>query len=138
MSILRDIWDTLGNPSPYRGTGFRIVPRLHVPSLSPRYILDYNSRMAELGLDGPPTLSLAGHSFTFLEGRWVCSATEDRPRQRARLQRLKQQQQVLQAENEALKLRLQVLMDLLTETMMQRGAGADATPHGKKATLVTQ
>ncbi|KAJ8337891.1 hypothetical protein SKAU_G00368570 [Synaphobranchus kaupii] len=143
MSILKAIWNRLGDSFPDRGSGFRSILPFWGTSYISRFILDYNSRMAALGLEGPPTLTLAGHSFTFLEGRWVSSSPGEGSKSRSRLRRLRQKKQALEEENNALKLRLEVLMDMLTEVTAQlegqRQEGRTGKrPLPKKVTMVTQ
>lgn len=140
---MKAIWDRLGDSSPNRGSGFSSILPLWGTSYISRYILDYNSRMATLGLDGPPTLSLAGRSFTFVEGRWVSSSPGESSKSSSRLRRLKQRKQALEEENNALRLRQEVLMDMLSEAVAQleglrqeRRTGQRPLP--KKVTLVTQ
>ncbi|KAJ8405290.1 hypothetical protein AAFF_G00322810 [Aldrovandia affinis] len=139
MSVLKDAWDRLGHRSPYGPGGLRSLPPLRGASCPSGYILDYGSRMAALGRDGPPALSLAGHSFTFLEGHWVPSNPGESSESRPEARRLRREKQALQEENNALKLRLEALMDMLTEAtarlegLRQGREGAGKRPPAKRS-----
>uniref|UniRef100_A0A8D0DUU7 Chibby family member 3 n=1 Tax=Salvator merianae TaxID=96440 RepID=A0A8D0DUU7_SALMN len=95
-------------------------------SLSTFYLLDYKTRLAELGLDyGPPCTQLNKAKFVFQEGEWQSDGV---PQQMPLLQLfsssgkelpnkgLKKTNKVLLEENNYLKLQLELLMDMLTET----------------------
>ncbi|NXS13735.1 CBY1 protein, partial [Neodrepanis coruscans] len=78
--------------------------------------LDRSTRDVELGLEyGTPTMNLAGQSLKFEKGQWVSEAgsfTGDRKE----LQRLQRRNLVLEEENNLLRLKVDVLLDMLSET----------------------
>ncbi|XP_061477918.1 protein chibby homolog 3 [Rhineura floridana] len=102
-------------------------PTLRRPiSLSTYYLLDYRTRQAELGMDyGSPCTQLNKAKFVFQEGEWQSDST---PQQMPLLQlfsshdkespnkTLKKANKALLEENNYLKLQLELLMDMLTET----------------------
>ncbi|MBN3321285.1 CBY1 protein, partial [Atractosteus spatula] len=102
------------------------VPPRQEASLSSLYVLDYTSRMAELGLDpGPPVLTLGGQTFTFLKGQWVSAASEKSSRVKQVLRKLKRMNRALEEENNYLRVRVELLLDMLTE------ATAHLQAHGQ-------
>ncbi|XP_061090020.1 protein chibby homolog 1-like [Conger conger] len=141
MSMLKAIWDRLGDSVSSLGSSFRSALPLWASSSGASYILDYNSRATALGLDGPPTLSLAGLSFTFTQGRWVLSGPGQPSK--SRLRRLAHRKRALQEENNQLKLRVEALMDQLAaataqlEALRQEGR-AGKRPPPKLVTVVSQ
>ncbi|XP_034963923.1 protein chibby homolog 3 [Zootoca vivipara] len=111
----------------------RFLPRRptlrQTTSLSTYYLLDYKTRQAELGMDyGPPSTQLNKVKFVFQEGAWQGDGV---PPQMPLLQlysssshhdkespnkALKKANKALLEENNYLKLQLELLMDMLTET----------------------
>uniref|UniRef100_A0A3B4CPA5 Uncharacterized protein n=1 Tax=Pygocentrus nattereri TaxID=42514 RepID=A0A3B4CPA5_PYGNA len=76
--------------------------------------LGFHSSICDLALQsGPPTLKLGSHSLTFRHGQWV---RHGRAWEKSRLQSLGWRLQSLEEENRELKLRLEVLIDLLVDT----------------------
>ncbi|KAM9425886.1 protein chibby homolog 1-like [Pholidichthys leucotaenia] len=84
-------------------------------SLSSLHTLDRSTREIELGLEyGPPTMNLGGQVLKFEEGQWI---TESGGNASGReLQQLKKRNVQLEEENNLLKLKIEVLLDMLTET----------------------
>ncbi|KFP10246.1 Protein chibby 1, partial [Egretta garzetta] len=78
--------------------------------------LDRSTREIELGLEyGTPTMNLAGQSLKFENGQWVAesgSFTGDR----REMQRLRKRNQQLEEENNLLRLKVDILLDMLSET----------------------
>ncbi|XP_009330950.1 PREDICTED: protein chibby homolog 1 [Pygoscelis adeliae] len=78
--------------------------------------LDRSTREIELGLEyGIPTMNLAGQSLKFENGQWVAesgSFTGDR----REMQRLRKRNQQLEEENNLLRLKVDILLDMLSET----------------------
>lgn len=94
--------------------------------LSTFYLLDYQTRQAELGMDyGPPCAQLSKDKFVFQNGEWqgdnihqtmpllqlLSSQDKESPNKG-----LKKENKALLEENNYLKLQLELLMDMLTET----------------------
>nr|XP_030639112.1 protein chibby homolog 3 [Chanos chanos] len=121
MSVLREILDKLGGPTIECSRVWKPKksPVRQVASLSTLYVLDYNSRLHELGLHaGPPTLTLGGQTLTFSNGQWVSSESMQNSQERFRTRNLRRKIHKLQMENKELKLRVEVLMDMLTHTVI--------------------
>ncbi|NXY51642.1 CBY1 protein, partial [Ceuthmochares aereus] len=78
--------------------------------------LDRSTREIELGLEyGTPTMNLTGQSLKFENGQWVAesgSFTGDR----REMQRLRKRNQQLEEENNLLRLKVDILLDMLSET----------------------
>ncbi|XP_008312954.1 protein chibby homolog 1 isoform X2 [Cynoglossus semilaevis] len=87
-------------------------------SLSSLHTLDRSTREIELGLEyGPPALNIGGQSLKFEDGQWLSEtggSTSNRE-----LQRLKKRNLQLEEENNLLKLKIETLMDMLTETTVE-------------------
>ncbi|XP_069754088.1 uncharacterized protein [Narcine bancroftii] len=93
--------------------------RNHAP-VSSLYLLDYDRRVAELGLEHePPTLHISGQRLSFRRGRWALPLTQGpfRPSQCELVRGVREKNRVLQDQNNLLQLKLEVAMDMLTETM---------------------
>nr|XP_016847245.1 PREDICTED: protein chibby homolog 3 [Anolis carolinensis] len=123
--ILQDVRDYWADHFSRRFWPRRPVLR-QATSLSTFYLLDYKTRQAELGMDyGPPTTELCKTKFVFKDGEWQ---SENGPPKMPLLQlysppdkespnkALKKANKALLEENNYLKLQLELLMDMLTET----------------------
>ncbi|XP_062856233.1 protein chibby homolog 1-like [Trichomycterus rosablanca] len=96
-------------------------PVRQVATLSSLYNLDLNSRSLELGLQaGPPTLKLGNHSMLFKNGRWRCAECAEKIRLRSRIDGLRRRLKDLEEENNMLKLRLEVLKDMMVDVMVDK------------------
>ncbi|NWI77166.1 CBY1 protein, partial [Ptilorrhoa leucosticta] len=85
-------------------------------SLSNLHLLDRSTREIELGLEyGTPTMNLAGQSLKFENGQWV-SESGSFLGDRRELQRLRKRNQQLEEENNLLRLKVDILLDMLSET----------------------
>uniref|UniRef100_A0A4W3HEM4 Chibby family member 3 n=1 Tax=Callorhinchus milii TaxID=7868 RepID=A0A4W3HEM4_CALMI len=93
------------------------VPRKN-PPISSLYYLDYNHRLAELGLEHEPTeLRFNGQRFTFRKGRWVSHSRDmDNSSQSDLVKNMRERNRLLQEQNNILTLKMETLMDMLTET----------------------
>ncbi|XP_026171904.1 protein chibby homolog 1 isoform X2 [Mastacembelus armatus] len=92
-------------------------PRKSV-SLSSLHTLDHSTKEIELGLEyGPPAMNIGGQIWRFEEGQW---ATESGGNASSReMQRLKKRNVQLEEENNLLKLKIEILLDMLTETTVE-------------------
>ncbi|NXU48612.1 CBY1 protein, partial [Turnix velox] len=103
---------------PLFGSNFspKKTPPRKCASLSNLHLLDRSTRESELGLEyGILTLNLSGHCLKFENGQWVAesgSFTGDR----REMQRLRKKTQQLEEEKNLLQLKVEILLDMLTET----------------------
>ncbi|XP_027306522.1 protein chibby homolog 1 isoform X2 [Anas acuta] len=92
------------------------TPPRKAASLSNLHLMDRSTREIELGLEyGSPAMNLAGQSLKFENGQWVAesgSFTGDR----REMQRLRKRNQQLEEENNLLRLKVDILLDMLSET----------------------
>ncbi|KFQ36899.1 Protein chibby 1, partial [Merops nubicus] len=92
------------------------TPPRKCASLSNLHLLDRSTREMELGLEyGVPTMNLAGQSLKFENGQWVAESGSF-PGDRRELQRLRKRNQQLEEENNLLRLKVDILLDMLSET----------------------
>ncbi|XP_041033764.1 protein chibby homolog 1 isoform X1 [Carcharodon carcharias] len=85
-------------------------------SLSSLHTLDRVSREVELGLDhGAPVMNIGGQSLKFDNGQWVSESVGDGSTQKE-VQRLRRRNQQLEEENNLLRLKIDILLDMLSET----------------------
>ncbi|XP_030256664.1 protein chibby homolog 1 isoform X1 [Sparus aurata] len=105
---------------PFFGSTFspKKTPPRKSASLSSLHTLDRSTREVELGLEyGPPAMNIGGQTWKFEEGQWI---TESGGNASSReLQRLKKKNIQLEEENNLLKLKIEVLLDMLTETTVE-------------------
>ena len=88
---------------------------LWFPGVLPQ--LDRSTRELELGLDyGTPTMNLAGQSLKFENGQWVADSVISGGVDRRETQRLRKRNQQLEEENNLLRLKVDILLDMLSET----------------------
>uniref|UniRef100_A0A5F9C5V3 Chibby family member 1, beta catenin antagonist n=1 Tax=Oryctolagus cuniculus TaxID=9986 RepID=A0A5F9C5V3_RABIT len=74
--------------------------------------LDRSTREVELGLDyGTPTMTLAGQSLKFENGQWITEVGGAVDRREA--QRLRRRNQQLEEENNLLRLKVDILLDMV-------------------------
>ncbi|XP_057599725.1 protein chibby homolog 1 isoform X3 [Hippopotamus amphibius kiboko] len=86
-------------------------------SLSNLHNLDRSTREVELGLDyGTPTMNLAGQSLKFENGQWIAETGIGGGVDRREAQRLRRRNQQLEEENNLLRLKVDILLDMLSET----------------------
>ncbi|XP_048377455.1 protein chibby homolog 1 isoform X2 [Stegostoma tigrinum] len=85
-------------------------------SLSSLHTLDRVSREIELGLDhGAPVMNIGGQSLKFDNGQWVSESVGDSGVHKE-VQRLRKRNQQLEEENNLLRLKIDILLDMLSET----------------------
>ncbi|GCC36455.1 hypothetical protein chiPu_0014949 [Chiloscyllium punctatum] len=93
-------------------------PRRHAPVTS-FYLLDYDRRIAEMGIEHePPAFQIIGQKLIFKKGRWTAQScngifTSSQP---DLLKNVREKNRVLQDQNNILQLKLELVMDMLTET----------------------
>ncbi|XP_030611424.1 protein chibby homolog 1 isoform X1 [Archocentrus centrarchus] len=87
-------------------------------SLSSLHTLDRSTREIELGLEyGLPAMNIGDQVLKFEEGQWI---TESGGNASSReVQRLKKKNVQLEEENNLLKLKIELLLDMLTETTVE-------------------
>nr|XP_060633036.1 protein chibby homolog 1 [Anolis sagrei ordinatus] len=85
-------------------------------SLSNLHSLDRSTREIELGLEyGTPVMSLTGQNLKFENGLWIAESLGSTGDQRE-TQRLRRRNQQLEEENNLLRLKVDLLLDMLSET----------------------
>ncbi|XP_057599721.1 protein chibby homolog 1 isoform X2 [Hippopotamus amphibius kiboko] len=83
-------------------------------SLSNLHNLDRSTREVELGLDyGTPTMNLAGQSLKFENGQWIAETGIGGGVDRREAQRLRRRNQQLEEENNLLRLKVDILLDMM-------------------------
>ncbi|XP_068111096.1 protein chibby homolog 1 [Hyperolius riggenbachi] len=84
-------------------------------SLSNLHALDRTTKEVELGLDyGAPSITIAGQSLKFENGHWVTESGGSGSQKE--LQRLRKRNLQLEEENNLLRLKVDILLDMLSET----------------------
>ncbi|KAM4623324.1 protein chibby homolog 1 isoform 2-T2 [Polymixia lowei] len=84
-------------------------------SLSNLHTLDRSTREIELGLEyGAPVMNIGGQSLKFEEGLWIAESGGSVSGKE--VQRLKKRNLQLEEENNLLKLKIDLLLDMLSET----------------------
>ncbi|XP_013910397.1 PREDICTED: protein chibby homolog 1 [Thamnophis sirtalis] len=85
-------------------------------SLSNLHLLDRSAREIELGLEyGTPVMTLTGQSLRFENGQWIPESFGSSG-DRRETQRLRKRNQQLEEENNLLRLKVDLLLDMLSET----------------------
>ncbi|KAM3832987.1 protein chibby homolog 1 isoform 2-T3 [Vipera latastei] len=85
-------------------------------SLSNLHSLDRSTREIELGLEyGTPVMTLTGQSLKFENGQWITESFGSNG-DRRETQRLRKRNQQLEEENNLLRLKVDLLLDMLSET----------------------
>ncbi|XP_044310543.1 protein chibby homolog 3 [Varanus komodoensis] len=123
--ILQDMRDYWADHFSHRFLPRRPILR-QATSLSTFYLLDYKTRQVELGMDyGPPCTQLSKAKFVFHNGEWQSDSVPQQmpllqlfssPDKESPNKALKKANKALLEENNYLKLQLELLMDMLTET----------------------
>ncbi|XP_046887871.1 protein chibby homolog 1 isoform X2 [Hypomesus transpacificus] len=84
-------------------------------SLSNLHTLDRSTREIELGLEyGAPAMTIGGQSLKFEDGQWIAESGGNVSGKD--VQRLKKRNLQLEEENNLLKLKIDLLLDMLSET----------------------
>ncbi|XP_070612221.1 protein chibby homolog 1 [Erythrolamprus reginae] len=85
-------------------------------SLSNLHSLDRSTREIELGLEyGTPVMTLTGQSMRFENGQWIPESFESTG-DRRETQRICKRNEQLEEENYLLRLKVDLLLDMLSET----------------------
>ncbi|XP_028332440.1 protein chibby homolog 1 isoform X2 [Gouania willdenowi] len=94
------------------------VPPRKSASLSNLHTMDRSIRDIELGLEyGSPSMKLGGQSWKFDDGQWILEAGGNTSGKE--LQRVKKRNVQLEEENNLLKLKIDLLLDMLTERTVE-------------------
>uniref|UniRef100_A0A7N4PY48 Chibby family member 1, beta catenin antagonist n=2 Tax=Sarcophilus harrisii TaxID=9305 RepID=A0A7N4PY48_SARHA len=114
-------WNFTGSLSEMPLFGNKFSPKKTPPrksaSLSNLHSLDRSTREVELGLDyGAPTLNLAGQSLKFENGQWIAESGTCGGVDRREAQRLRKRNKQLEEENNLLRVKVEILLDMLAET----------------------
>ncbi|KAI5275586.1 protein chibby homolog 1 [Manis pentadactyla] len=89
-------------------------------SLSNLHNLDRSTWEVELGLDyGTPTMNLTGQSLKFENGQWVAEMGVSGGVDQREAQRLWRRNQQLEEENNLLRLKVDILLEMLSETIAE-------------------
>ncbi|KAM9462578.1 protein chibby homolog 1 isoform 1-T2 [Clarias gariepinus] len=84
-------------------------------SLSNLHTLDRSTREIELGLEyGAPMMNIGGQSLKFEDGQWIIESGANGSSKE--VQKLKKRNLQLEEENNLLKLKIELLLDMLSET----------------------
>ncbi|XP_050021765.1 protein chibby homolog 1 [Alexandromys fortis] len=93
-------------------------------SLSNLHSLDRSTRELELGLDyGTPTMNLAGQNLKFENGQWVADTVISGGVDRRETQRLRKRNQQLEEENNLLRLKVDILLDMVSKAIWKGRLG---------------
>ncbi|XP_032122609.1 protein chibby homolog 1 isoform X3 [Sapajus apella] len=104
---------------PFFGNTFspKKTPPRKSASLSNLHSLDRSTREVELGLEyGSPTMNLAGQSLKFENGQWIAETGVSGGVDRREVQRLRRRNQQLEEENNLLRLKVDILLDMVRQT----------------------
>ncbi|XP_033911040.1 protein chibby homolog 1-like [Acipenser ruthenus] len=84
-------------------------------SLSNLHTLDRSTREMEIGLEyGSPMMNIGGQSLRFEDGQWLAESGGSVSQKE--VQRLKKRNVQLEEENNLLRLKIDILLDMLSET----------------------
>ncbi|XP_051969075.1 protein chibby homolog 1-like [Xyrauchen texanus] len=84
-------------------------------SLSNLHTLDRSTRETEIGLEyGAPVMNIGGQTFKFEDGQWITESASNVSGKE--VQRLKKRNLQLEEENNLLKIKIEVLLDMLSES----------------------
>ncbi|KAE8611467.1 hypothetical protein XENTR_v10012462 [Xenopus tropicalis] len=90
------------------------VPPRKSASLSNLHALDRTTKEVELGLDyGSPSINIAGQSLKFENGHWITESGGTGSQRE--VQRLRKRNQQLEEENNLLRVKVELLLDMLSE-----------------------
>uniref|UniRef100_A0AAQ4P557 Chibby 1, beta catenin antagonist n=1 Tax=Gasterosteus aculeatus aculeatus TaxID=481459 RepID=A0AAQ4P557_GASAC len=117
-SLIQDLKKSLKMPLFGNTFSPKKIPPRKSASLSSLHTLDRSTREVELGLEyGPPAMNLGGQSWKFEEGQWISESVGNGSGKE--FQRLKKRNVQLEEENNLLKLKIEILLDMLTETTVE-------------------
>ncbi|XP_067851861.1 histone H3.v1-like [Heptranchias perlo] len=118
IDYIKTFFEQLSLPCRCKFNPKRSPLRKHAP-ISSLYLLDYDHRIAELGLDHePPVFRISGQRLTFKKGRWISQSCQGifPSSQSDLVKNVKERNRLLQDQNNVLQLKLELVMDMLTET----------------------
>ncbi|XP_005994329.1 protein chibby homolog 1 [Latimeria chalumnae] len=104
-------------PLPLFGNTFspKKTPPRRSASLSSLHTLDRATREVELGLEyGLPAMNIGGQSLKFEDGQWITESGGNISQKE--VQRLRKRNQQLEEENNLLRVKIDILLDMLSET----------------------
>ncbi|XP_024243705.1 protein chibby homolog 1 isoform X2 [Oncorhynchus tshawytscha] len=117
---------------PFFGNTFspkKTPPRKSV-SLSNLHTLDRSTREIELGLEyGAPVMNIGGQSLKFEEGQWIAESGGNASGKE--VQRLKKRNLQLEEENNLLRLKIDLLLDMSIYLTGVAYLGKDSAPQYK-------
>ncbi|XP_018616933.1 protein chibby homolog 1 isoform X1 [Scleropages formosus] len=91
------------------------TPPRRSASLSNLHTLDRSTREIELGLEyGAPVMNIGGQSLKFEDGQWISDSGGSVSAKE--VQKLKKRNLQLEEENNLLRLKIDILLDMLSET----------------------
>ncbi|XP_028670907.1 protein chibby homolog 1-like [Erpetoichthys calabaricus] len=94
------------------------TPPRRSASLSSLHTLERSVRESELGLEyGSPSMKIGDQILKFEDGQWVAETDEGIIHKDA--QRLKKRNRQLEEENNLLKLKIDILLDMLSQTTVE-------------------
>ncbi|XP_061822137.1 protein chibby homolog 1 [Nerophis lumbriciformis] len=94
------------------------IPPRKSASLSSLHTLDRSTREMELGLQyGPPVMNIGGQTLKFEDGQWITDSGGNASVKE--VERLKKRNIQLEEENNILKLKIEILLDMLTESTVE-------------------
>ncbi|XP_061912181.1 protein chibby homolog 1 [Entelurus aequoreus] len=94
------------------------IPPRKSASLSSLHTLDRSTREMELGLQyGPPVMNIGGQTLKFEDGQWITDSGGNVSVKE--VERLKKRNIQLEEENNILKLKIEILLDMLTESTVE-------------------
>ncbi|KAM8889016.1 protein chibby homolog 1 isoform 1-T1 [Synchiropus picturatus] len=97
-------------------------------SLSSLHTLDRSTREIELGVEyGPPVMNIGGQTWKFEDGSWTSESGGGGSGRE--MQRLKKRNLQLEEENNLLKVKIEILLDMLTEYHLSEDDDGDVKCH---------
>ncbi|XP_061749254.1 protein chibby homolog 1-like isoform X2 [Nerophis ophidion] len=103
------------------------IPPRKSASLSSLHTLDRSTRELELGLEyGPPVMNIGGQTLKFEDGQWITDSGGNVSVKE--VERLKKKNIQLEEENNILKLKIEILLDMDTGSRQTRQRSCSVSP----------